>query len=115
MEFTIPGPPVPKERPRRGPHGNFYTPKRTKVAEAEIAMIARSKRVRFEDNIVRIDLEFHCRQWRGDGDNCEKLVLDALQKADVIKNDKNVHESRWRVFLDPSEEERTVVRVEKIG
>ena len=114
MEFTVPGPPVPKERPRRGPHGNFYTPKRTKDAEAQIAMIARSKSVRFAGNNVRVELEFFCRQWRGDGDNCEKLILDALQKADVITNDKQVHECRWRVYLDPAIEERTVVKVEKM-
>lgn len=37
VEFTVPGQPVPKGRPRLGRGGHTYTPKNTKAAESRIA------------------------------------------------------------------------------
>lgn len=114
LVFEIPGPPVPKERPRRGKAGHFYTPTRTKTAEEEIAMLARSKRVRFGDNNVAVTLTFHTSAWKGDGDNFEKLILDALEKGGVFSNDKQVRRVRWEIVECEPSHQKTEVRVEKV-
>jgi Holliday junction resolvase RusA-like endonuclease len=39
---------------------------------------------------------------RSDLDNCFKVVLDCLQKAEVIKNDNKVIQIIARKFIDPA-------------
>lgn len=114
LVFEIPGPPTPKDRPRRGKQGHFYTPARTKQAEAEIALIAKSKRVVFGDNKVAVQLRFHTASWKGDGDNFEKLILDSLQKAKVFVNDSQVRRVQWEILDCAPGREKTEVRVEEM-
>lgn len=40
LSFTVPGPPQPKERPRRGKGGIFYTPGATRAYEETLKLLA---------------------------------------------------------------------------
>ena len=44
--FTIPGTPIPKQRPRRNAKGVWYTPFRTLVYEKKVCLYAKVGRVR---------------------------------------------------------------------
>lgn len=98
--FTVPGPPVGKERPRKGQHGNFYTPPKTKAYEEQIAMFAKAEGVTSTDKICHLDVKWRTdpetgeqelevslvqtddtplKKRRPDGDNVLKAIGDALQ------------------------------------
>ena len=40
LSFTVPGPPQPKERPRKGAGGRFYTPDSTRGYESSLRLYA---------------------------------------------------------------------------
>lgn len=111
MEITVPGEPVPLARPRTGKYGNVYTPKRSLQYQSEIAWEARVQRVRFGKRDVIVHTDFFCRSKRAqDGDNMHKAVLDALEKAEVYDNDRQVVEGHWRLFKGVAQP-RTEIRV----
>lgn len=70
-------------------------------------------RGRFPDGDVTVLIDFYIHgRSRIDGDNCEKLVADALQDAGVIGNDDQVFDCHWRIHRVASkDDQRTVVRV----
>jgi crossover junction endodeoxyribonuclease RusA len=80
--FCIPGPPVPKERPRGGAPGRrAFTPKKTRAAERVIRKIAQGVTRRRDpiDGPVVVRAQFFMGdRRRRDLDNCLKLVTDAL-------------------------------------
>ncbi len=107
--FFVPGNPVGWERAGRGRHGKSYTPARTRKWQNDIGRVAclsttlhdldmplsvrmnfylpRPKRAKFARPATKPDL-----------DNLSKSVLDALEKANIIKNDSRVvelHVSSW--------------------
>lgn len=111
MEITVPGEPVPLARARRGEYGKFYTPKKSLQYQSDIAWEARRARTRFGQREVVVHTDFYCRSKRAqDGDNMHKAVLDALEKAEVYDNDRQVVEGHWRVFRGVSKP-RTEIRV----
>lgn len=66
---------------------------------------------------VAIDLQFYVSGSHGDGDNMEKLVLDALQAAGVIANDRQVRRMRWSVDTlaeTGRREQCTVLRMQQL-
>ena len=72
-EFYIPGPPVPKARPRFG-NGHTYTPKKTKSYEMLVGL---SYRGPLFTGAVAVSLVF-VTNGQGDIDNLIKSVLDGL-------------------------------------
>lgn len=93
IEFTIPGPPVPKARPRVTKSGFAYTPKRTAVYEMAVKLIFNSKykeqlhgpvgaRIEAYFKIPKADRKVkendYCTKHLGDSDNIGKAILDAL-------------------------------------
>jgi len=97
--------PKPKERPRKGKYGNFYSP--TAKHEQDLALMMRvgigdrdiKDNCRVEIDIgdewfeVRIwELREHKRIHKWDLDNAGKTVLDSLEKAGILKNDRYVRE-----------------------
>lgn len=77
-QFTVPGPPVPKGRPRVGRTG-ARTPVRTKAHEKLIWSYALKAMVRPIEGPVMMWIDFYLtRPEQGDVDNMAKCVLDAL-------------------------------------
>jgi len=111
--FEIPGPPVAKERPRRAPAGHFYTPTKTKQAEQHVAECAMAAGVHMKPKtLYAIEIDFYLSAWRRDMDNCEKLLLDGLQKLGDGWDDRYLSGKVTRIVsvLDAGEE-KTVVRL----
>ena len=81
MSFTVPGPPVAKQRPRRAPAGHWYTPQRTKDYEDQVAWEAKAAGVVLEaGKRYRIRLDIYLSTHRRDLDNIAKSLLDGLNK-----------------------------------
>ena len=90
--FSVPGPPVGKERPRVARSGT-YTPPRTVAYEQQVAWTALPKMRGMtpcaEDGVsVRVDI-YPSNRKTPDVDNVLKAVLDALQGV-VYQNDRQV-------------------------
>lgn len=121
---------VPKGRPRATLiKGKIvtYTPKRTREAEKVVALIARAawegepSKKRFV-----VDMVFKCRNKRTDGDNLEKLVLDAVEGI-IFENDSQVetvvrtktvdtkNPSTSAVFIELEDGERAEVSLKVVG
>ena len=109
-ELEISGAPVAKGRPRKGRNGQIYTPPRTRAAEAAVAWEAHVAGVRFAGP-VRVAIDFY--GGRGDVDNLAKLVLDGLQKGELLRNDSQV--TKLELAKHPADgNPRTIVRVESL-
>lgn len=82
LEFTVPGNPKAKGRPRFS--GHAYTPKATLVAEEEIWWVAKeamgTRKPVTASLVVGIDFRMATAR-RVDIDNLAKLVLDALNEV----------------------------------
>ena len=104
VTFTLPFAPRVKERPRMTRRGRAFTPKKTLVAEAEIAewidkhvrakpytgAVGVTIRFRKDDIKVTVTERKRLSKLRGDVDNYAKLVMDALQKSHLLGDDKQV-------------------------
>jgi len=82
--FTVPGPPQPKERARRGANGRWYTPERTKRYEAAVRelMTIHAPRGWPADATYVLEVVGYFPDARArDGDNLAKSVSDAGNKC----------------------------------
>ena len=95
--------PVPKERPRVG-KAKAVTPEKTKTAEEELRLLYRVKCRTHPDYVgqVRLTVDVHTPNGRGDLDNYVKLVSDALNGV-AFKDDRQVVEIHARRFRDEPE------------
>lgn len=108
--MVVPGRPMAKARPSNyAPRTRKWVPSQ-KHQEA-LAFAFMSNRGAFPEGEVRVEIEFHVFGVQPDGDNAEKLVLDALQDAGVVTNDRQVKDCHWALFASPKADQRTVVRV----
>ena len=131
IQFTVPGNPVPKGRPRLG-KGRTYTPKRTLEAENVVRSVAQLHEVIPIVGACVVHLDFFLpipKTWAkakqqsamlgtirpttgADADNLGKLVLDALQgegTGSAFANDAQIVELICRKWY--SVEPRTVVKI----
>lgn len=104
--FTIIGKIKPKERPRRGKYGHFYTPKATLDCEQDIALQALSSGLKPISGPVAVTAEFQGNYGRSDLDNLIKSLLDGMKS---FFNDRQVVEIRAR--KTPAKEYLTKVSV----
>jgi len=114
--FEIPGPPVPKGRPRRNNKtGNWYTPTRTQDAERHVMECAMAAGVRLEPKKpYGIEMYFFLSARPRDIDNLGKLVMDSLGTLGKNDgwNDRQIVDMYARVVsVKSAQEEKTVVRV----
>jgi Holliday junction resolvase RusA-like endonuclease len=118
LEFTVPGTPHPKERPRHSA-GRTYTPATTLAAEEVLLtyfMVARNGGrlqqvfpIRKPKN-VRLEVDaFVPNNRTRDWDNIGKLVSDALNKH-AYEDDAQVKEAEVKIKID-RENPRTIIRV----
>lgn len=112
LNLVVPGDPKTKDRPRLSAHGRTYTPKRTVDAEKVIKGLAAAAIAEPYDRPVGIAMTFYtATKRRSDGDNMQKLVMDALNKI-AFTDDYLVEESFWRLHRKaPDEEPRTEILV----
>lgn len=99
MDLIIPGEPRNKERARKGKGGRHYTPDATRYATDLIKALARQAwgPQKPDREPWRLRLEFHVLARHGkDGDNMEKLVMDALQGV-LFVNDSQVLDCHWTI------------------
>ena len=91
--ITIPFPIKPKERPRKGKYGNFYTPKGTESAISQLAMAACARVGGTWPTLsdVTATLAIAGKRGRADLDNLAKGALDALNGI-VYQDDRQVVE-----------------------
>lgn len=106
VTFMVDGRPRPKQSTRFAGRG-AYTPKPIKEAQGKIADAASETGVRFVGPL-RVHLVFH--GGTGDLDNLCKLVLDGLQQAQMIVNDKYVNHLTLERGL-PAKPNRTIITV----
>ena len=81
MNFTIPGKPQPKQRPRRGAGGRFYTPQKTRAFEQLVMWLALQARpVGWpKDRRYAVEITVVCPDKRKrDIDNIAKSILDGM-------------------------------------
>ncbi|HPU35322.1 MAG TPA: RusA family crossover junction endodeoxyribonuclease [Bacillota bacterium] len=76
--FTIPGRPVPKQRPRAGKNGNIYTPKNCREYEKAVGRAAREVFVNPYDGPVELQVKIYLASKGGDLDNYIKAISDGL-------------------------------------
>lgn len=118
-KFTVPGQPLPKQRPRHGTH-NTFTPKATRAAEARVALSFREALGRTHTIEVPVtgDLKFVARFYRqnqrtADLDNLLKLCTDALNGL-AFADDKQIKKLRADYHVD-LDNPRTEIEIWTIG
>ncbi len=122
LTFEIPGPPVPKGRPRVTRRGTF-TPQKTKDYERQVAVAALvaynmylsetdqgDERLWPTDAKYSVDCTFCFKKNPPcDGDNCLKAVQDGLEKV-LYENDKQVVAGSYKTYKG-SDRDMTYVTV----
>ena len=112
--MTIPGKPMPKERPRHGANGNVYTPRDTAEYAATIGWVARAAMRGRKPSLARlavvIDL-YGPGVASGDVDNYAKAILDGSNRI-LWRDDKQVDDLHVRRHIDDSTERAVVVVTE---
>jgi crossover junction endodeoxyribonuclease RusA len=117
--FTIPGQPKPKERPRFG-KGRGFTSKATKTAEALVAS-SFQEQTGFGHTIdkpLTVPLKFVAHFYRrnnvsADLDNLVKLTTDALNGLAWV-DDKQIKKLRANYYVDP-DQPRTEIEIWALG
>ena len=111
IEFTVPGRPRPKQRPRKGKHGNMYTPRETQEYERKVAwyaLKAMQGKVKITGPVgVEIRLYFKGKRV-ADIDNCAKAIMDGMVGV-IFNDDRQVRE--LRISRHGAKEERAEARV----
>ena len=118
LRFIVPGPPVPKERPRRGKGGHFYTPSKTLDYEKQVGWQARAALgllkiagknwpldARYTMNVAIVFAD----DKGGDFDNVLKSIADGCEDVLWI-NDRRVMAGGWAIL--PPDPARPRVEVE---
>lgn len=116
-QFTIPGPPIPKGRPKHNTKtGNTYTPERTKQAESVAAAEFRRQVVGYgrpRAGEFRISAVFHVKRDDADIDNLLKMVMDGLQGVAYV-NDKQIKSIGYARIVVERDHPHTEVLLEEM-
>lgn len=106
--FTIPGRPVPKQRPRVGQNGNIYTPKNCREYEKKVAATAHTIFRRPYAGPVALEVHFFLTCRPGDLDNYVKAVSDGLNRI-AYQDDRQVVELKAKITVRSGIQERAEV------
>lgn len=115
IRFTVPGRPVPKQRPRVYSHGRrvqVYTPPETRAYEEAVALFARRVCPEPLTGPVRLRVRVYFRDGRApDLSNCIKSIEDGLNGVAYIDDSQVKAVEAW---LCVDDDERAEVEVEEI-
>ena len=108
--FTVPGRPVPKQRPRAGKNGNLYTPKATREYEKAVGWAARQVFSNPYDGPIELILKIYIMARAGDLDNYIKSICDGLNGI-AWQDDSQVTRIRADLVIHKKAMERAEVLV----
>lgn len=108
VNFTIPGRPVPKQRPRMGRNGHVYTPKNCREYEEKVAVVASSLFRKPYAGPVALEVHFFLASRPGDLDNYVKAVSDGLNCI-AYQDDRQVVEIKAKITVQRGIVERSEV------
>ncbi|MGQ9556899.1 MAG: RusA family crossover junction endodeoxyribonuclease [Desulfurispora sp.] len=111
ITITVPGRPVPKQRPRLGRNGYVYTPERSHDYEKHIHWLARKYCRRPCRGPVSLSLTVYLASPGGDLDNYVKAVCDGLNRAAYV-DDRQVRHIQASLVIAPDVEERAEIILE---
>lgn len=116
--FVVPGPPIPKGRPRLNTHtGVWYTPTRTKHYEELVAECAMTSGLRLEPKKkYALEITLYVSTYRGDCSNVAKSLEDGLNtyaKHDGWDDRQIVDLIVRQVGVADASEEKAVVSIEE--
>lgn len=116
FNFTIPGKPVPQERPYVTRHGAFDRPK-SAAAKRTVRLIAQGARSKARFTASKGDFGVSCMFYGAHGgadiDNLLKLILDAL-KGVFWEDDRQVTSVSAMKIKSEKGKERTDVMIEEL-
>lgn len=112
--FTVPGRPVPKQRPRAGNNGKLYTPKPTREYEKAVGWAAKQVFVNPYDGPIELILKIYLMARAGDLDNYIKSICDGLNGI-AWRDDSQVTRIRADLVVYKKALERAEVQVKAIG
>ena len=113
IKLTIPGRPVPKDRPRLGLRGRkayVYTPAKTKEYEKLVGWVAKSAGCRPVEGPVSVALSVYVKG-RLDADNIAKSILDGLNGVAYEDDDQVVELVVRKHKVQRKEEERVEIEI----
>jgi len=115
--FTIPGPPVAKERPRRSANGSWYTPKKTVEYERGVAAAAEAAGVKLEPLVpYELVIILYVSRFNRDLDNMSKSIQDGLMRMNQGWDDKQVHSLNVKLWpVTKRDEEKAFVSLKTIA
>lgn len=103
IRFTVPGRPVPKQRPRLAPkfrgrrlYAHVYTPRETQRYAEHVRQCALAAGVKPIDGPVALEVDLWLHGRRGDGDNYWKNIADALNGV-AYRDDRQIVDWRCRI------------------
>lgn len=117
IEFSVPGKPVPKGRPRVMKGGWTFTPKKTLIQENAVRLVATARRQAAKLSIsaasFRLQVICYGAHPLADWDNLGKLVSDALNGI-FWEDDRQVIDAHVMKLPCRKGDEQTLVRIEAL-
>ena len=110
--FTVPGRPVPKQRPRLGRNGNVYTPRQTREYERAVARAGRLffKSPYFGPVSLHVHVYLAGVRGAGDLDNYIKSIQDGLNGI-AWRDDRQIVRLKAGITVRPGVNERAEVLI----
>jgi len=113
VSFTVPGRPVPKQRPRKGKNGNIYTPKKSRHYEKTVGRAGRQVFKNPYDGPVSLQVKVYLSEPGGDLDNYIKSIQDGLNGI-AWRDDRQVTRLKASVTVRPGVDERVEVVIQRL-
>lgn len=113
VTFTVPGRPVPKQRPRVGKNGNIYTPGRCRCYERQVGIYAKQAFRQPFTGPVELEVTCYFTSRPGDLDNYVKAISDGLNGVAWL-DDRQVVSLRASIRVAAKIQERAEVAVRKV-
>lgn len=112
VSFTVPGRPVPKQRPRLGKNKNVYTPVKCRDYEKTVGRAAKKVFVNPYDGPVGLAVRIYLAKEGGDLDNYIKSISDGLNGV-AWRDDSQVTRIKADLIIQDGVTERAELSIER--